>query len=374
MPQRALLDQLLNSFPKSNKEDWCRAASKEISGKNPLENLTWKSSDELVFLPYYDADGAVSRKYLERFDLKASSSVDSRAWKCIPKISLDGVKDANAVALNHLAGGADGILFDLGDSNEYDLNTLLTEIHWPYCSVSFSATHLTNLIQDITEFVRKKKYDPELLAGTIFCKSPRDINSRDLTQFDTFRQFRVLGIEIPIATAVKEISTALVNAVSLLDTLTDAGLAKEFVWRNISFSLVSGKNFLLDIAKLKALRILLYQLNKAFEIKGDTEPEINIRIEPFRDERYNPHGNMISSTVSAIAAIAGGCNSLTIVPEHDNNSTMTRIARNVSNILREESHLDKVADPTAGAYAIESMIDQLAAAAWEDFQRNVTHI
>ena len=80
---------------------------------------------------------------------------------------------------------------------------------------------------------------------------------------------------------------------------------------------------------------------------------------------------MISGTVAALAAVAGGCDSLTVVPEDENNATMARIARNVCNILREESHLTKVADPMAGAYAIEIIVNELAIAAWKDFQHNV---
>ena len=128
---------------------------------------------------------------------------------------------------------------------------------------------------------------------------------------------------------------------------------------------------MLDIAKQKALRLLLYQVGQAFELRDYTEVEINIRVEPWSDERFQPHSNMISGSVAALAAVAGGCNSLTILAEDENNMTMTRIARNVSNILREESHLNKVADPTAGAYAIENIVDRLAVTAWREFQRKV---
>ena len=100
--------------------------------------------------------------------------------------------------------------------------------------------------------------------------------------------------------------------------------------------------------------------------------EINIRVEPWREERLQPHGNMISSSVAAIAAIAGGCDSLTIIPEDETNETMVRIARNVNNILREESHFGKVSDPIAGSYAIESMVHQLASEAWKDFQGSIS--
>ena len=372
MPNHALLDQLLNSFPKSTKEDWLRAATKEISGNNPLEQLIWKSSDEISFLPYYDWENNSSLEYLKSNALRfTEGSTSSRTWLCLPKISIPSNKNSNAVALDHLANGADGILFDFRQSDETDLDSLLSEIHWPFCNVSFLVTQLTNLIQHITEYVGKKKYDTKLLAGTIFRNSARSRDFNQLKIVEPYKLLRVLGIQVPTSSPVKEISFALTEATELMDTLTDAGHSKEFIWRNLSFSLASGKNFLLDIAKQKALRFLLYQVGQAFGLRDYTEVEINIRVEPWSDERFQPHGNMISGSVAALAALAGGCNSLTILAEDENNMTMTRIARNVSNILREESHLNKVADPTAGAYAIENIVDRLAVTAWGEFQRNV---
>jgi methylmalonyl-CoA mutase len=77
---------------------------------------------------------------------------------------------------------------------------------------------------------------------------------------------------------------------------------------------------------------------------------------------------MIKATTAAMAAIAGGCDSLTITPEDESHETMSRIAINVSTILREESHISKVADPTAGSYYIDSLTHQLSEKAWEKFQ------
>jgi methylmalonyl-CoA mutase len=374
MSDHALLDQLLNSFPKSNKEEWSRAASKEIGGKDPLEQLMWESSDKINFLPYYDHESNSSLEYLKSFTLCSTAGFTSaRAWNCIPKISLPTSKNANAIALNHLANGADGILFDVAPSYEPDLDSLLSEIHWPFCNVSFLVTPSINLIQRITEYSRKKKYDPQLLAGTIFCKSPRN-NFLELKELEAYTLLRFLGIEIPSTSPVKEIASALTEATILMDNLSELGYKKDFIWRSLSFSLASGKNFLLDIAKQKALRLLLYQIGQAFELTHYAEVEINIRIEPLSDERFEPHSNMIAGPVAAIAAIAGGCDSLTVLAEDENNATMARIARNVSNILREESHLNKVADPTAGSYAIDNMIDKLAIAAWTEFQHKITQL
>ena len=375
MPDHALLDQLLNSFPKSNKEDWSRVTSKEISEKNPLEHLIWKTNDEIIFFPYYDPDDVAPLQYLKHFQRTSdNSSIDARAWLSLPKISLSSNNNANAVALNHLANGADGILFDLDESQTPDLNALLSEIHWPSCNVSFLATHLANLIQHITQFASKIKYDPKLLAGTIFCNSRRDCHSDDLKDLQPYEQLRALGIYIPSSSPVREISSALIHATKLMDTYTDFGYANDLVWRNLGLSLASGKNFLLDIAKQKALRLLLYQVGQAFELTHYTDVNINIRIEPLTDGKFQPHGNLIGGSVAALAAVVGGCDSVTVLPEDENNATMARIARNVCNILREESHLSNVADPMAGAYALESIVDELAIASWKDFQHNVTQI
>ena len=73
---------------------------------------------------------------------------------------------------------------------------------------------------------------------------------------------------------------------------------------------------------------------------------------------------MLKSTTAAMAGILGGCDALTIEPEDRNHAMMSRIARNVSNVLREESFFSKVADPFAGSYFIEDLSKQLTEAAW----------
>jgi methylmalonyl-CoA mutase len=69
-----------------------------------------------------------------------------------------------------------------------------------------------------------------------------------------------------------------------------------------------------------------------------------------------------------MASVIGGANAISILPEDEKNLTMTRAARNISNLLREESHFDKVVDASAGSYAIDTMVDEFAQQAWELFQ------
>ena len=93
---------------------------------------------------------------------------------------------------------------------------------------------------------------------------------------------------------------------------------------------------------------------------------------PFTDDTYAPHGNMLKGATAAMAAIIGGTSALTVLPEDDGDSMQRRIARNVSNVLKEESYLNKVADPAAGSYYLEHLTDTIAKAAWAKFQSKQT--
>ena len=81
----------------------------------------------------------------------------------------------------------------------------------------------------------------------------------------------------------------------------------------------------------------------------------------------DPHANMLNNTNTAMSSVIGGCNALSVYPSDFNNKTLQRISKNVSAILKEESHFSKVADPVAGAYVVDAMVDQLCEKAWDNF-------
>ncbi len=372
MPDSRIKELLKRSFPESNKQDWLRVAALEIQGKDPAVILSWENKDGLAFLPYYDHTDGKNLAYLKNFELSPSSDPysGSRAWKNLPRVSVIDVEKSNLVARDHLANGADGIFFDLGILNVVDISRLLNKIDWPFCNVTFLAGSSAKLAQFIFAYIEKQKYDPALITGTIFWQSVPTDASAALQEFSSVPDFHALGIFVNSSSPVKEIAEALVKAVQLMDLLTGQGLSKEFIWRNINISLPSGIDFLLEIAKLKALRLLWYQVALAFEIDSykTSDLKMHVRSIPWTQESFQPHGNLHKSTTSALSAILGGCDTLTVEPEDEFNPTMNRVARNVSSIIREESQLDMVADPTAGSYVIDSMVDKIAQAAWSQFQ------
>jgi methylmalonyl-CoA mutase len=123
------------------------------------------------------------------------------------------------------------------------------------------------------------------------------------------------------------------------------------------------------MAKLKVLRMLWFQIAHAY---GHTDYQlrdlfIHSRSEAVEDTTYSPHENMLKGTFAAMAAIMGGCDAITVESEQQP-PVLPRWAKNVSAILEEESYFDRFPDPLAGAYAFDTIVDQMAAKAWEIFQ------
>ncbi|MBL7856687.1 MAG: hypothetical protein JNM57_03285 [Cyclobacteriaceae bacterium] len=370
MPEKTVLEQLQNSFPPSSKAAWVSAAEAELGGKNPAIEKLWSTPDGLTFHPFYDVTDAGSTTYLKSFQLPPASQSfrGAQFWFNMPRVTVTDAQSANIKALEHLALGADGIVFDVRKCSKVDFHSLLNDIQWPHCAVSFFFSDQVQLTQ-LAAYINEH-YPVEKLDGAVFWETfPEKIDILT-TSFLHGQKINFLGLLVESSTPVQEISNALREGVKYVDMWTDFHHADaEKVIRTISFSLGVGNNFLVEGAKLKALRMLWFQVVHAYGVKK-YEPHdlyLHTRSETWINESYQPHGNMVKGTLAAMASVAGGCNALTVIAEEETNPMMNRVARNISSILREESHFDKVADPLAGSYAIENMVTHLAEAAWKKF-------
>jgi methylmalonyl-CoA mutase len=366
-PIHIILNQ---SFPKTTKEDWLRVASQELNEASPMEKLSWQT-DALKFLPYYDKQDTAELSYLERFNVSPFrvSPHTAGGWENLAFIKVSDEKKANANALESLRLGAEGIFFDITEKPDVNIDVLLEKIIWPYCNISFLSDDHQEFVIKIVTHVKNKNYNPLQLRGSIFWKK-FPVNAKTIFfQLSAQKKFYPLGMSITPASAAKEISHALVKGVSLIENLV--GIAKEDIFNSIDVSLPCDENFLMNIAKLKALRLLWYQVSQAYDIKNFHADDlfIHARSEKWIHESFQPHGNMLNNTYDAMASVLGECNAITLAIEDPNNWSMVRAALHVSNILREEAHLDKVANGLAGSYAIENMVDTLAREAWTDFQQ-----
>jgi methylmalonyl-CoA mutase len=365
MPDKSIDKILEKFFSKSDKRDWEKVAILETNGENPFEFLSWHGKDDILFLPYYNAEDLTDQVY-QTVNIPAAADNTRRLWANLPDVLVTDEVTANTLALHHLSSGADGICFDVRRAHQPDLLQLLKNVEWANCTVAFRVDANTALAHSLAHFIAKNQ-NADAIKGALFWESiPKNTNLG--FYFEQCQYFRSLGLSIPAASPVVEISDALIKGVRAYEMFSGHFKAVE-VFRRIAFSLAIDARLIESIAKLKALRALWYQVARAYGHDDYNQESLHIhaRSERANDGPYGPHENMLKATFAAIAAITGGCSSLTI--EADAQSQLvSRQARNISTILREESFLDQVSDPVAGAYAVESITNVIAKKAWEIFQ------
>ncbi len=165
----------------------------------------------------------------------------------------------------------------------------------------------------------------------------------------------------------------LASAVATLRAMADQGLAPAAVAPRFQFNLELGTDFFLEMAKLRALRLLWSQILTAAGVSPDkTRTFIHARTARRDLTLLDPHVNMLRATTSGMSAVLGGVDSLHVSPfdevERIPDEFSRRIARNVQLILAQECHLDQVTDPAGGSWYVESLTRDLAAAAWDHFR------
>lgn len=173
--------------------------------------------------------------------------------------------------------------------------------------------------------------------------------------------------------AVQELTFAIATAVDYLRAMLSAGLTIDEVAPRVQFAFALGTNYFMEIAKLRAARVMWAKAVKAFGGNEDSQKmSIHAKTSKRNKTILDPYVNMLRATVEGFAGVIGGSESLDVgcfdVLVRTPNEFSRRIARNTQTILREEAHLDEVIDPAGGSWYVERLTDELARKAWKLFQ------
>lgn len=175
------------------------------------------------------------------------------------------------------------------------------------------------------------------------------------------------------ASAVQELAYTIATGLEYLRQLTKGGLSVDAAARQIGFSYAASGDFFVQVAKLRAARWLWAKV----VVTAGGEPQaaamqIHCRASDFTMTQRDPWVNMLRVTAECTAAILGGAQSIATTPFDSAigppDELARRLARNTQVVLREESHLGKVADPAGGSWFIEHLTNDLARAAWDEFR------
>jgi methylmalonyl-CoA mutase len=175
------------------------------------------------------------------------------------------------------------------------------------------------------------------------------------------------------ASAVQELAFNLAAAVDYLNAMIDRGLKPDDVAKRIKFTFGIGSFYFMEVAKLRAARIIWSKILEAYGVTEENRKIfINGKTAQFNQTYFDPFVNLLRTTTEAFSAIVGGADSIHTNPFDESFNTSDnfsrRIARNTQIILKEESHLDQVIDPAGGSFFVEKLTDDIAKAAWRLFQ------
>lgn len=170
----------------------------------------------------------------------------------------------------------------------------------------------------------------------------------------------------------QELGCALATATTYLRWLVGAGVDVAAAAGLIEFRFAATVDQFMTIAKLRAARRLWAQITRSSGA-GAVAQQQHAVTSPVMLTSYDPWVNMLRSTIASFAAGVGGAQAITTLPFDAAvglpDEFARRIARNTQALLLDESHLAQVIDPAGGSWYVETLTDELAAAAWASFQR-----
>ena len=371
-------------FPPATKEQWLKQVQKDLRDENVYDSLRWHTDDpNLLLEPYYTTEDMGNLPIAEIQSIQKATP----GWLNTPEIQPANAKTANETARDSLNRGAEALLLSI--ASDTDIARLLMGIKLSDTPVYFRLSRQAPAV--IKELARIAPYqlkgglltDPiasYLHTGTLLSDATfADIaeatrltasSPNFLTICGSSHVFHNAG-----ATATQELAFLLASLADQYDRLTDLGLQIDQLVSKTILSVSVGTSYFIEIAKLRALRVLWHRMVSAWA-DGVVSPAIHAQTSTFYDAAVAPYTNLLRATTEAMAAVVGGCDILTVHPydtvlqasgEPESTAFSARIARNMSILLKEEAHLDKVADPSAGSYYIENVTQQLIDAAWTLF-------
>ena len=404
-------------------EAWRRAAAASAPGGR-LEKLDWHTPEGLVVKPLYTAADVAGLPHADTLPGFApyvrgpqATMYAVRPWTIRQYAGFSTAEESNAFYRQTLAGGGQGvsIAFDLATHRGYDsdhprvagdvgkagvaidsvedMKILLDGI--PLDRVSVSMTMNGAVLPVLAGYVvaaEEQGVAQERLSGTIQNDILKEFMVRNTYIYPPGPSMRIVGDIIEYtarsmprfnsisisgyhmqeagANQALELAFTLADGREYVRTALAKGLGVDEFAPRLSFFWGVGMNFYLEVAKMRAARLLWHRIMSGF---GATNPKslmlrTHSQTSGWSLTEQDPYNNIVRTTVEAMAAVFGGTQSL-----HTNSfdeavalptEFSARIARNTQLILQEETHIAGVVDPWAGSYMMERLTHDMAGAAW----------
>ncbi len=410
-------------FKTATLDAWAKAAAKSAPGGN-VDALNWITPDGIAVKPLYTAADTADLKYADTLPgfepyLRGPQATmyAVRPWTIRQYAGFSTAEESNAFYRKALAAGGQGVsvAFDLATHRGYDsdhprvtgdvgkagvaidsvedMKILFDQI--PLDKVSVSMTMNGAVLPVLAGYVvaaEEQGVSQDQLSGTIQNDILKEFMVRNTYIYPPAPSMRIIGDIIGYtaknmpkfnsisisgyhmqeagANQALELAFTLADGKEYVKTAIGTGLdVDEFAGR-LSFFWAIGMNFYLEVAKMRAARLLWCRIMKGFDAKAPKSLMLRTHCQTsgWSLTEQDPYNNIVRTTIEAMAAVFGGTQSL-----HTNaldeaialpTEFSSRIARNTQLIIQEETHITNVVDPWAGSYMMEKLTQDMADAAW----------
>jgi methylmalonyl-CoA mutase len=417
-------------FQSATLEQWAQAAA-QSAPSGDVTALNWVTPEGITVKPLYTAADTLALPQPELLHTlpgfepfirgPQATMYAVRPWTIRQYAGFSTAEDSNAFYRQALAAGGQGVsvAFDLATHRGYDsdhprvtgdvgkagvaidsvedMKILFDGI--PLDKVSVSMTMNGAVLPVLAGYVvaaEEQGVSPQQLSGTIqndilkesmvrntYIYPPEpsmrivaDIIEYTARHMPKFNSISISGYHMQEAGANQalELAFTLADGAEYVKTAIAKGLDVDDFAGRLSFFWAIGMNFYLEVAKLRAARLLWCRIMKGFNAKKPKSLMLRTHCQTsgWSLTEQDPYNNVVRTTIEAMAAVFGGTQSL-----HTNSfdeaialptEFSARIARNTQLIIQEETHITSVVDPWAGSYMMESLTQDMAAKAWAIFE------
>ena len=366
-----MTDLNFSEFTESSFEHWMQLVQKEL-GESAINTLDWEVEEGVVVGPYQSSTE-------KNYSLNYSPTQEQYQL-----ISHSDPKQWNRLALDSLMGGTNALGVDCSKLSPEMLPTILAGIEVKYISIHFL------YMMDAAAWSRAFKQhcdassiDCSQLTGsfemTNVSTSTEEMKDWQLHSRAHFARFRTITIDAAHiheqgGSIIHELSWALTAGHHALLKCIESGASIDEASACMQFNFAMGSSYFPQIAKLRAFRWMWKRVIEAYnpEHACSVYTFIHASTSRYLQTSKDKHNNLLRATTQAMSAFVGGANSVSVVPynswQEQADESALRWARNIQQLLLEESYFGQYTTVADGAYYIEELTDQLVSATWKQFQ------
>src|SRR3954468_4282637 len=414
----------MTDFPEPSIEQWRELAASELKGRDP-DSLVWETPEGLPVKPLYTAEDLDALDTLGTLPGIApftrgvrATMFANRPWTIRQYAGFSTAEESNAFYRANLAAGQTGVsvAFDLATHRGYDsdhervvgdvgkagvaidsiedMKTLFDGI--PLDKMSVSMTMNGAVLPVLAGYIvagEEQGVSQDQLSGTIQNDILKEFMVRNTYIYPPAPSMRIVGdiiqhtaqhmprfnsisisgyhMQEAGATAVQELGFTLADGLEYARFAASRGLSVDEFAGRLSFFFAIGMNFFMEVAKLRAARLLWSRImtDLGAQKPGSKMLRTHCQTSGVSLTEQDPYNNIVRTAYEALAAVLGGTQSL-----HTNgfdeaialpSDFAARIARNTQLILAEETGITHVVDPLGGSYYVEALTQSLANEAWK---------